>query len=92
MIFCSKKFSLSPDSTVFVKRVVSRISRPALALAAALSVTSAIAISHAHANDIPDNQSINEVIVHADFRGSELQAIPASISIVDAASINQRGR
>lgn len=91
MNFCNKIFSLSSYSIVLVKKTFSRIRRPVLSPAAALFITTAIGISHAHANDIPDNLSINEVIVHADFRGSELQATPASISIVDADSINQRG-
>ncbi|MGB1158046.1 MAG: TonB-dependent receptor [Porticoccaceae bacterium] len=43
-------------------------------------------------NDVTLNDAtLNEIIVNADFRGSELQTTPASISIVDAQVINQRG-
>jgi len=62
-----------------------------LIICCAIPVATVLSISNAHAEKPFDNQTINEVIVNADFRQSGLQKIPASISIVDAQVINQRG-
>ena len=54
-------------------------------------VTAVLSISNTYANNASDKDIINEVVVNADFRQSELQSTPASITVVDAQVISQRG-
>ena len=60
-------------------------------MAMMLPLATVFAVTNTYASDSVDNKSINEVIVHADFRGSELVKTPASISIINEIPLIQRG-
>lgn len=85
MFFYPKFFSPISSSIDALKKAFSLI------ICCAMPVATVLSTSDAHAEKPFDNQTINEVIVNADFRQSGLQETPASISIVDAQVINQRG-
>jgi iron complex outermembrane receptor protein len=90
MIFGSTQFYLMSFDKQPIKKGFSPTSWFSLLLAIVL-ITSALTTSHVHASDTRSEDMINEVIVSADFRQTELQETPASISVVDAQTINERG-
>jgi len=61
-----------------------------LSLVIASAISSAMLVGTARAESAAEAVALDVVTVSADFRDSELQAIPASISVVDAESIDQR--
>ena len=82
MIFCNKIYS----PIFYLRQVFSAVSFSTFLGLTALSFTSSNIVA------LPiDDVAINEVIVNADFRQSELQATPASISVIDGQVVNQRG-
>jgi len=85
MIFSSKIFSLSCLPIYSTNRLW-----PPVSCAILLAITF-LCISSAYANGASNQAVINEVVVNADFRVSELKTMPASISIVNAQTLNQRG-
>ena len=97
MISCSNFYSffsyLLSYLTASLKKVSSLLTSTPLTLAMAmmLPLATVFAVTNTYASDSVDNKSINEVIVHADFRGSELVKTPASISIINEQEIGQRG-
>lgn len=85
MNFCSKT-SLPMSSTIdSLRKIFSLLSW------STLFVTIVLSISNSYADNASDKDIINEVVVNADFRQSELQSTPASITVVDAQAISQRG-
>lgn len=61
-----------------------------LSIAAAISSSVLANTVNADANSKSETVDLDVVTVSADFRSSELQTIPASISVVDEETINQR--
>ena len=86
MVFCNKISSY----TFSLKKLFSIVSWSALSVMTLMPISDTYADDHFN-NGALNDATLNEIIVNADFRGSELQTTPASISIVDAQVINHRG-